>query len=122
MKPLLRLRHDSSIAPWLNGVIWDSRHVTCADGRASSRTRTAGSTMVDIVSSVFSRGPVVIFGAARMGRAFLDTLRSNGVEVAAFGDNAQEKWGAEIEGVNVVDPDTLRARHRTTPVLIASLL
>jgi len=78
--------------------------------------------MADIVSSVFSRGPVVIFGAARMGRAFLDTLRSNGVEVAAFGDNAREKWGADIEGVNVIDPETLRARHRTTPVLIASLL
>jgi FkbM family methyltransferase len=77
---------------------------------------------MDIVSSVFSRGPVVIFGAARMGRAFLDTLRSNGVEVAAFSDNAREKWGAEIGGVNVIDPDTLRARHRTTPVLIASLL
>ena len=78
--------------------------------------------MVDSVSAIFSGGPVVIFGAARMGRAFLDTLRSNGVEVAAFGDNAREKWGADIEGVDVVDPDTLRARHRTTPVLIASLL
>jgi FkbM family methyltransferase len=83
--------------------------------------------MVDVVasdgvSSIFAGGPVVIFGAARMGRAFLDTLRSSGVEVAAFSDNAQEKWGAEIDGVDVLDPGTLRTRHRTTPVLIASLL
>ena len=78
--------------------------------------------MGDIVSSVFAHEPVVIFGSARMGRAFLKTLRSNGVEVVAFGDNAREKWGDRIEGVDVLDPETLCAAHRTRPVLIASLL
>jgi FkbM family methyltransferase len=71
---------------------------------------------------MFPDEPVVIFAAARMGRAFLASLRSVGVEVAAFGDNATLKWGTEIDGVKVLDPVTLLARFRSSPVLVASLL
>lgn len=78
--------------------------------------------MSDPLSSALDGGPVVIFAAARMGRAFLSTLRAAGVEVAAFGDNAREKWDSEIDGVVVLDPPTLLGRHRDTPILIASLL
>src|SRR5688572_5197047 len=73
-------------------------------------------------SSIFSGQPVVVFAAARMGRAFLTSLRAVGVEVAAFGDNATDKWGTEIDGVKVLDPAALLTRFRSAPVLIASLL
>ena len=78
--------------------------------------------MSDSLTAALNGGPVVIFAAARMGRAFLASLRGAGIDVVAFGDNAREKWGSEIDGVVVLDPDTLLARFRRTPVLIASLL
>ena len=66
--------------------------------------------------------PVVIFAAAQMGLLFLSNLRKAGVEVRAFGDNDSSKWGTNIEGVEVLDSDSLIRDYRDSPIIVSSLL
>lgn len=66
--------------------------------------------------------PVVLFGAARLGRQLLAKLRALGIHVAAFGDNDPAKWGSEIAGVPILSKPDIATRHPNAAIVIASLL
>ena len=57
-----------------------------------------------------------------MGRAAAAGLRSMGIVVAAFGDGDSSKHGAEIDGLPVLSPAEVSARHRTDAVLVSSTM
>lgn len=66
-----------------------------------------------------SNEPVLIAGAARMGRQFLAALRARGVEPVAITDN--NKLG-DLDGVPILKPETARERFPSGTVLVASML
>jgi len=57
----------------------------------------------DLMTAPFSRR-LVIFGAGRLGRDALRTLRRHGWEILAFSDSESAKWGKEIDGMKVLSP------------------
>lgn len=68
------------------------------------------------------RRRAVIYPAARMGRAAAQRLRSMGVEPVAFGDGDPALHGTVIDGVPVLSPVEISARHRSDVILVASTL
>ncbi len=76
----------------------------------------------DISPVMDGSAPIAIFGAARLGRIFLDGLTNRGIRVVAFADNNPALWGTTISRVPVLSPEELRRDHASHPVLIASLL
>src|SRR5215510_2855344 len=66
---------------------------------AAERERTEYDRVAGDIST-----PIVLFGAARLGRLVLKGLRQNGVEPAAFADNNAAIWDTTIEGVPVLSP------------------
>lgn len=62
-----------------------------------------------------------IFGAGQTGFTLVDNL-SSGSEVVAWFDNDESKWGKEINGVKVEDPETIRVnKWGIEMIYIASL-
>lgn len=76
----------------------------------------------DISLVMSGQNPVVIYGAAKMGRLFYKNLSERGIPVKAFADGNPALWGSSIEGVQIVSPEGLRALYYNSPVLVASLL
>lgn len=76
----------------------------------------------DISVLIRKKVPVVIFGAARMGRVFKANLEREGVRIIAFGDSSPGKWGTEIGGTPVLSPDALMEKNFEAPILVASLI
>lgn len=68
------------------------------------------------------KSPVLIFGAARMGRVFLANLKKNEIPVLGFIDNNKKIQGSKIDGVKVISFREAQSKYRLHPVLIASLL
>jgi len=66
--------------------------------------------------------PVLIFGAARMGRVFLSNLKREGISVLGFIDNNKKIQGSKIDGVKIISLREAQSKYRLYPVLIASLL
>jgi FkbM family methyltransferase len=76
----------------------------------------------DISVLIREKVPMVIFGAARMGRLFKTNLEREGVRIIAFGDSSPGKWGTEIGGTPVYSPDALMEKNFEAPILVASLI
>ena len=66
--------------------------------------------------------PVVIFGAAKMGKVFLELCRKNGIVIVAFCDNDWRKQGTNVGGVPVLDVQMLNENFsKNAQIIIASV-
>ena len=59
----------------------------------------------------------VVFGTGSLGSALARSLREQGLQPAAFSDNDPRRWGATIEGLQVVPPHDLESGQ---PIIIGS--
>ena len=60
----------------------------------------------------------ILFGAAEIGKRFLNLLNGN-VKVVAFCDNNSNLWGGEINGVKIISPDELLNNyHKNMNIII----
>lgn len=66
--------------------------------------------------------PVVIFGAARLGKKYLSMLQSQSIPVLAFIDNNKALQGKVIESIPIQSVRVAKRKYRNTPVLVASQL
>ena len=67
---------------------------------------------------------VILFGASAMGRNLVKQLRilNSSWNIVAFMDNASEKWGKKIEGIEVLNPNSLpEFDMEKTVILITSV-
>ncbi|MDB9822149.1 FkbM family methyltransferase [Deltaproteobacteria bacterium] len=76
----------------------------------------------DISWIMDKKTPVVIYGAAKMGRIFKTNLIKNGINILAFADSNSDLWGMDIDGIKIISPEELRKKHPNNPILVASLL
>lgn len=74
------------------------------------------------ISAIMKGKPVVIYGAARMGRLFKENLLNKNITIAAFVDGDHGLWGKLIDGVKVISPEDAKAEYFENPILVASLL
>lgn len=66
--------------------------------------------------------PVVIYPGARLGRTAAQKLRGRGVNVVAFADTKEHKWGEIIDGLQVIAPQAINKSHPGCVVLVASAM
>lgn len=59
---------------------------------------------IDSEFRIFKDNKVVIWGAGYCGKEMLSQLESVGVEVFAFCDNQESKWGSTYETLPVISP------------------
>ncbi len=71
---------------------------------------------------IVGRQPAVIYPAARMGRQAAAKLSAMGVQIVAFGDSDPTVFGTVIDGLPVLSPADIAARHRHDAILVASTL
>ena len=69
-----------------------------------------------------NKEPVIIYGAARMGRLFKKHLNNQQILVIAFADKDAQLWETTIDGISVISPDKLQTNYAYTPIFVASLL
>lgn len=79
-------------------------------------------TFPDISWIMDKRTPVIIYGAARMGRIFKTNLIKNGINILAFADSNSDLWVMDIDGIKIISPEELRRNYPNNPILVASLL
>lgn len=60
-----------------------------------------------LVDELFERKSCYLFGAAQMGRKFIDILGEKEIEVSGIADNNASLWGSFIDGVQVVNPKSI---------------
>jgi molybdenum cofactor biosynthesis enzyme MoaA len=61
--------------------------------------------------------PLVLYGAARLGKEALGLCRKRGIKVAAFCDRTLT---GQCEGIEIVDPETLKNRFSDAVVVVCS--
>lgn len=76
----------------------------------------------DLKSIMENKEPVIIYGAARMGRLFKKHLKNQQILVIAFSDKDARLWETTIDGISVISPDKLQTNYAYTPIFVASLL
>ncbi len=69
-----------------------------------------------------NKEPVIIYGAARMGRLFKKQLNHQQIKVLAFVDSNRQLWGRSINGTVVISPNDLQTNYFGTSILVASLM
>lgn len=67
------------------------------------------------------KGPVILWGAGKIGGAADHCMKKRGVEYAAFCDIAKDKWGTEFCGHEVLSPDELQKRYPAAVVIITAV-
>lgn len=75
----------------------------------------------DIFWIVNKKTPVVIYGAAKMGRMFKTNLMKNGINILVFADGNSDLWGRDIDGIKIISPEELKKDYHNSPILVASL-
>jgi FkbM family methyltransferase len=84
-------------------------------------------SVIDYESSLFdqllekSQGQVVLFGSGNLGRKCLAGLRSVGVEPLAFADNNSDIWNTEIEGIEVLSPETAALKYGQNALFLITI-
>jgi len=68
-----------------------------------------------------SGGRVVLFGAGSLGQQTLRCLRASGIEPLAFSDNNPRIWDTQIDGVQVLRPESAAARFGGDAVFIVTI-
>ena len=77
----------------------------------------------EVLDEVLSgQRPALIYPAARMGRRAAVRLTEAGVRVMAFGDSDPAVGGTVIDGLPVLTPSEIAARHRRDAILVSSTL
>lgn len=66
-------------------------------------------------------GNLVLWGAGRIGGMAAHCLKRLGVNIRAFCDIAQDKWGTDFCGCEVISPDELKRCYSQATVLISSI-
>jgi len=75
----------------------------------------------DVSLIMSKKTPVIIYGAAKMGRIFKTNLIENGIKILAFADSNSDLWERDIDGIKIISPEELRKKHLDKPILVASL-
>lgn len=75
----------------------------------------------DISWIMDKKTPVVIYGAARMGRIFKTNLIKNDINILVFADSNSDLWGMDVDGIKIISPEELRRNYPNNPILVASL-
>lgn len=73
----------------------------------------------DFVIGQVSR--VILFGAAEMGKIYIDRCRENGIEILAVCDNDASKSGSTLNDVDIISFAELTAISRDTPIIITTI-
>lgn len=63
----------------------------------------------------------VLFGAGRLGRFTLAGLRKSGIEPVAFADNNAQLWGGDVEGVQVLSPQSAADQFGANALFVISV-
>lgn len=66
-------------------------------------------------------GEIVLFGAGRLGRKVAAGLRANGVEPAAFADNAPALQGMMLDGLRVLSPADAAREFGTRAIFVVTI-
>lgn len=64
---------------------------------------------------------IVVWGAGRIGGVAEHCLKQIGVEICAFCDIAEDKWGTQFCGHKVISPDELKEKYPHVAVLISTV-
>lgn len=67
------------------------------------------------------KGPLILWGAGKIGGVAAHCLKKQGVEYAAFCDIASDKWGTRFCGHPVISPQELSEQYPDAAVLITSI-
>src|SRR3989338_1158256 len=63
----------------------------------------------------------VLFGAAEMGKIYIDLCQKNKIEVLAVCDNDVSKSGSFIDGVKIISVEKLLEFPKDTPIIITTI-
>jgi len=63
----------------------------------------------------------VLFGAAEMGKIYIDLCQKNKIEVLAVCDNDVSKSGSFIDGVRIISVEKLLEFPKDTPIIITTI-
>lgn len=77
------------------------------------------STYIQAAGDLANR--IVLFGAGGLGRRTLAGLRKAGVEPLAMVDNNPERWGSDIEGVEVLSPELAAERFASSATFVVTI-
>lgn len=86
--------------------------------RAQSLKEEGDRHYEDLLKALNTNGKVAIFGAGEAGSLVADVLKSRGITISCFSDNAERLWDTQKDGVPIVTPEALRNWEGT--VIIAS--
>jgi FkbM family methyltransferase len=64
---------------------------------------------------------VVLFGGGNLGRKACRALAAAGVDVAAFADNDEQRWGTQIDGIPVLAPPAAARRFGQDGVFVVTI-
>jgi FkbM family methyltransferase len=64
----------------------------------------------------------IVYPAAQLGREVASRLRSIGARIVAFGDRDPGMTGGQVDGLPVLSPTDVAARHHADVILIASTM
>lgn len=59
----------------------------------------------EMLEQLKEKNRIVIFGSGMNGKSVLHFLTAHGIEPVCFADNAKDKWGTTIEGVEIKCPE-----------------
>lgn len=64
---------------------------------------------------------VILFGAAEMGKIYIDLCKKNNIEVLAVGDNNAIRSGSLLDDISVISVTELEAYSKDTPIIISTI-
>lgn len=70
------------------------------------------------LSVLLNNRNVYIFSAGKLGEAVAIHLNRSGINVKGFFDNDSHKWGREINGIEVLNPEEIRKINKFKDVII----
>jgi FkbM family methyltransferase len=68
-----------------------------------------------------SEGKVVLFGSGNIGKKCLAGLRNISIEPLAFADNNSDTWNTEIEGIEVLSPETAALKYGQNALFLITI-
>ena len=72
---------------------------------------------LELVEALRDKNKIIIFGAGTRGMRVLSLLQENGINVDCIVDNDSEKWGRQLYGLEIEQPD--KQNYRDTCCIIS---